>query len=233
MVYIPPELVVGGFQALSSGLGFFGDKSKADAQYRAQKKAWDLKVRQQIQATNEQNREIDRRNAYDKYVHGIQKQISAQQIGFNREAAANAYLSENTRLAEIAKQYAFKGAEMDRQLMEVQGYNRAMDEGNRGASFRRDAAKSTTGSYGKSKMEMQESLRSQQAQSKVNIRNIFLDNQQADLAAWSKSAIEPYMRKHVSHINPGSGPQRTFNSGLQIAGRVLEAGTNIAGLFLD
>lgn len=232
MVYIPPELVVGGLSLLSSGLGFFGDKQKADTDYKNQKKAYQLRVRQAQRETAETNKEIDRQNAYARYVHGVQKQISAQQMGFNREAANNAYLAENTRIAEIARQYAFQNADMGRQLMEAQGYNEAIDEGNRGRSFRRAAAVSTEGAYGRSKMQLQEGLRSQQNQSKINIRNIFLDHKSADLAAYAQSAIEPYMQKHISPIDPGIGPQRTFNSGLQIANRGLEAGMNIAGLFV-
>lgn len=222
----------GAFSLLQAGIGYFSDKQAAETQYRNDKRNFKLRVQQARQQTAETNAEIARSNAYAMYEHGIRKQLTQQQMGFNAQAAIDAYVSEQLRANEIAQQYGFNQEAMRSQFMEAQGYNAALNEGNRGASFERAAAIGTAGNYGRARQQADQALFAQQRQSRQNMKSIARQHYGADLQAYAQSAIMPYLKRQVNPINPGPGPRRSFNSGMQIANRLGGAAMSTVGMLL-
>ena len=222
----------GAFSLAQGALGFFADQQAAETEYQNAKRNHKLMVQQGRQRTAEINEGIDLENRYALYQHNEIKKQALQQVAFNAEAANMAYISERNRINEIALQYGFQSEMMRGQLMESIGYNRALNEGNRGRSFERAAALATTGNYGRAKFQAAEGLRSKQQASRDKIKNIELQNRRADATAMAKASVMPFLKRHVNPINYGPGPKRTFNTGMQIANRLMGAGMSAAGMLM-
>ena len=222
----------GGLSLLQAGIGYFADKQAADAEYRNQKRNFKLRVQQANRETAATNKGIRADNAYALYEHGVRKQMSKDQMAFNASAANIAYVSEQQRINEITTAFAFRNEAMRGQFMEAQGYNAALNEGNRGTSFERAAAIGTAGNFGRAKQQAVQGLFGQQRESRSRMDQIALQQYGADLQADAMSRTLPYLKRQIDPINPGRGPQRTFNSGMQIANRLGGAAMNTVGMLM-
>lgn len=222
----------GTFSLLQAGIGYFSAKNSADTEYRNQQRNFKLRVQQANRETAATNRGIRADNAYALYEHGIRKQMSKDQMAFNASAANIAYISEQQRINEITTAFAFRNEAMRGQFMEAQGYNAALNEGNRGASFERAAAVNTAGNYGRAMQQAFQGLLGEQRASRGRMDQIALQQYGADLQADAMSRTLPYLKREIDPINPGRGPQRTFNSGLQIANALGGASMNTLGMLM-
>ena len=222
----------GGLSLLQAGIGYYADKQAADAEYRNQKRNFKLRVQQANRETAATNKGIRADNAYALYEHGVRKQMSKDQMAFNASAANIAYISEQQRINEITTAFAFRNEAMRGQFMEAQGYNAALNEGNRGASFERAAAIGTAGNYGRARQQAVQGLFGEQRASRGRMDQIALQQYGADLQADAMSRTLPYLKREIDPINPGRGPQRTFNSGMQIANRLMGVGMSTVGMLM-
>jgi hypothetical protein len=229
MVVIDPFSL--GIAAASAGLGFFGDKAKSDQALRSRNQQIRIQNRQARVATQLQNQQIRDRNRYAAEEFAKRKQLAQQQIGFNRDAANQAYMAENLRLQDQLTQAAFQRSGMQRQLLEAAGYNAAMNEGNRGRSFERASAMGTYGDFGRSMAQMGASLQSMRGQSASNIRRLNQQHRQADFNAYSQVAIAPYMQRELPPaFQMPTQKSSGFNTALQIGQSLLGGVSTYASL---
>ena len=206
-----------GIAAVSAGLNFFGNKSKADSALRQRNRAIKIQNRQARVATDLQNQQIRDRNAYAQYEFEVRKRLGKQQLGLNADAANQAYAAEQLRLRDQLTQAAFQRSGFQRQLLEAAGYNLAANEGNRGRSFDRAAAIGTYGDYGRTMAEMNAGLASMRGQSAANMRRIFQQHRQADMNVRAQTAVEPYMQRELPPAFQMPMQQSSgFNNMLQI-----------------
>jgi hypothetical protein len=210
-----------GVTALSSGLGFFGQRSAADSQRRQRNQQIKLQNRAAAEERRLQNLQIRDRNKYaaEEYQSRV-NQYNAQR-GFNQQAANLAYESEQQRLIESFRQQAFQRSGLQRQVLEAAGANAAMGEG-RGRSFERAAAVSTYGQFGRSMEQMRQGTEDARRSSAGRMRRISTEQYGRDLAAFSNVAMAPYMQRQLPAamqmpMQRGSG----FNSMLQIGNAFL------------
>lgn len=222
----------GAFSLVQAGIGYFSDKHSAETEYKNQRRNFKLRVEQANRETAATNRGIRADNAYALYEHGIRKQMSKDQMAFNASAANLAYVSEQQRINEITTAFAFRNEAMRGQFLEAQGYNAALNEGNRGASFERAAAIGTSGNFGRARQQAVQGLFGEQRASRGRMDQIALQQYGADLQADAMSRTLPYLKRQIDPINPGRGPQRTFNSGMQIANRLGGATMNTVGMLM-
>ena len=211
-----------GIAAAGAGLDFFGNRAKSDQALRSRNQQIRIQNKQARIATQLQNQQIRDRNRYAAEEFAKRTQLAKQQIGFNRDAANQAYMAENLRLQDQLTQAAFQRSGMQRQLLEAAGYNVAMNEGNRGRSFERASAIGTYGDYGRTMAQMGASLQSMRGQSASNIRRLNQQHRQADFNAYSQVAIAPYMQRELPPafqmpMQKSSG----FNTALQIGKSLL------------
>ena len=220
MVVIDPFSL--GVAAVSSGLGFFGNRAKSQQAMRSRNQQIKIQNRQARAARDLQNQQIRDRNRYSMYEFEQRKRIGQQQIAANADAANQAYMAENLRLQDQFTQAAFQRSGMQRQLLEAAGYNAAMNEGNRGRSFERASAMGTYGDFGRTMRQMDSSLESMQGQSAANIRRLQQQHKQANMNVRAQTAIMPYMQRELPPamqmpMQRSSG----FNTMLQIGNAAL------------
>lgn len=211
-----------GIAVAGAGLDFFGKQSAASSELRQRNRAIKIQNKQARIATQLQNQQIRDRNRYAAEEFAKRTQLAKQQIGYNLDAANQAYMAENLRLQDQLTQAAFQRSGMQRQLLEAAGANAAMNEGNRGRSFERAAAIGTYGDYGRTMAQMGASLQSMRGQSASNIRRLHQQHRQADFNAYSQVAIAPYMQRELPPafqipMQKSSG----FNTALQIGQSLL------------
>ena len=223
MVVIDPFSL--GIAALSSGLGFLGNRNAADSQRRQRNQQIKLQNRAAAEERRLQNLQIRDRNRYAAEEYQSRINQYKLQLGYNQQAANLAYASEQQRLIESFKQQAFQRSGLQRQVLEAAGANAAMAEG-RGRSFERAAALSTYGQFGRSMQQMRQSAADARQASAGRMRQISLDQYGRNLAAYSNVAMAPYMQRELPSamqmpMQRGSG----FNTGLQI-GNALIGGLN-------
>lgn len=218
----------GGFGLLQAGLGFFANKHASEQAHKQRKRAHQLSMKQARERTMLQNQLIEDRNKYALQEYGMRKQIGQQQIAYNNQAATDAFVQEQVKLQEQLKQSAFMREGMRSRLMGAMGANVAADEGNRGRSFRRAAAISTLGEYGRSREQLRQTDLSRTAQSRLNMQNVARQANQANLQAFSTFAMQPYLQRQLPMPTNYGGPQRSgFNTALQI-GQGLMGAANTA-----
>jgi hypothetical protein len=220
-----------GIAAAGAGLDFFGNRAKSQQALRSRNQQIRIQNRQARIATELQNQQIRDRNAYAAQEYEQRKRLAKQQIGFNRDAANQAYMAENLRLQDQLTQAAFQRSGMQRQLLEAVGYNAAMNEGNRGRSFERASAMGTYGDFGRSMAQMGASLQSMRGQSASNIRRLHQQHRQADFNAFSQVAIAPYMQRELPPaFQMPTQKSSGFNTALQIGQSLLGGVSTYASL---
>ena len=87
---------------------------------------------------------------------------------------------------------------------------------------------STLGNYGRSLEQLRQTDLSRAAQSRLNVRNIERQTNQANLQAFSTFAMQPYLQRKLPMPTNYGGPKRSgFNTALQI-GQGLMGAANTA-----
>ena len=228
MVVIDPFSL--GIAAVSSGLGFFGNRSAADSQRRQRNQQIKLQNRAASEERRLQNLQIRDRNRYaaEEYQSRI-NQFNAQR-GFNQQAANVAFNAEQQRMVEQFTQQAFQRSGLQRQLLEAAGANAAMGEG-RGRSFERASAMATYGQFGRSMEQMRQGAADARSASAGRMRRIATEQYGRDLAAYSNVAMRPYMQRELPAamqmpLQKSSG----FNNMLQIGNSLMSGISTYASL---
>lgn len=186
-----------GFGLFNAGLKIFGGMSKQRQAHEAAKRQTRAYNQQAIAQHAAQNAEIRRQNSYAMYEYGKRKEIAAQQMQFNAEAATRGYITtQENRLMKL-KQMAFARADRDAELLEAVGANAASIEGdNRSAQLA--AAKATYGRYGRQQVQDIEMVKDANRQGIRQMEEINLQHRSADLQAYAQIAVQPFMQSQLA-----------------------------------
>ena len=182
-----------GLGVFNAGLQIFGGMSKQRQAHEAAKRQTRAYNQQALAQHAAQKAEIKRQNEYAMYEYGVRKQMAAQQMQFNAEAATRGYVTTQENTLMKLKQMAFARMDRDAELLEAVGANAASMEGdNRSAQLA--AAKSTYGRYGRQQVQDAEMVRDANIQGVRQMEEINLQHRTADLQAYAQIAVQPYMQ---------------------------------------
>lgn len=171
--------------------GLFGNASNAAAQRSARRDAERL-----AEYENETNL-LNWRFAKDlrKYEHNQalrifrkSKDVYAQQLGFNRDAASRSYEAENRKMDEYLQGLAFQKQDSFVQMLQARG--KADSRGVAGRSASR-LANDVLAQYGRNNAVLAENLVSAKRQNDIDLENIALQKRGADLAAYERLGLRP------------------------------------------
>lgn len=210
-----------GIAGLGAGLNFFGQRNAAESQRRQNNRQIRLQNQAALQERNFQNLQIRDQNRYaaEEYQSRVDQYNLQRQ--YNQDAANQAYDSEQQRLLEQFRQAAFQRSGLEQQLLEAAGSNAAMAEG-RGRSFRRAAAVSTYGQFGRAMEQMRQGNVDAKRASAGRMRQIQTEQYGRDLAAYSNVAMAPYMQRELpAAMQMPMQKSSGFNTALQIGNAVM------------
>jgi hypothetical protein len=192
----PAALLTGGLSLLTGGLGA---ASNAAAQRQARRE--NAALTKYENQTNLQNWEFANKNRDYNYNESLRiykksKDVYAQQLAYNNSAAARSYESENRKMNEVLQSLAFTKQDQFVKFLQEQGQLDSRETSGRSTGRMKNGLLSQ---YGRNNAILAENLVSAVAQNKIDLRNISLQKQGADLDAYSRLGLKP--------INPPAPPK--------------------------
>ena len=238
--------IIAGGAALLGGL--FGkseqkqsQKREADRQYQLQQQQIANQAAQQAYAQEYQAIMTGIENRYIQEEFGVKLDLYDEQLQINRDAADSAYSSEKFQHIERMQQAALNRQKMFKELVQVQGSQRARGGMNVNKSRQRADLINSLGEFGRDQAEFDKTLDSARSALNQRLGGIKGQHANADYQAWTKIAITPKLKLPgmgspdiinqvgPAQVNTGIGFGDFFSS----AAQALQLGLGAAALASD
>ena len=201
--------VVGGLGMLGSLFGKSeakqSQKREAQRQYELQQQAIANQAAQQAYAQEYERIMTDVENRYIQEEFGVKLDLYDNQLQINRDAATSAYSSAKFQHIEQMQQAALNRQKMFKELVQVQGSQRARGGMNVNKSRERADLINSLGEFGRDQAEFDKTLESARSALNQRLGGIQGQHANADYQAWTKVAIAPMLKM------PGGGSPDIIN----------------------
>jgi len=237
--------VVGGLGMLGSLFGKSeakqSQKREADRQYQLQQQQIANQAAQQAYAQEYQAIMTGIENEYIREEFGVKLDLYDDQLQINRDAANSSYSAEKFQHIERMQQAALNRQKMFKELVQVQGSQRARGGMNVNKSRERSDLINSLGEFGRDQAEFDKTLDSARSALNQRLGGIKGQHANADYQAWTKIAITPKLKLPgmgspdiinqvgPAQVNTGIGFGDFFSS----ASQALQLGLGAASLASD